>query len=275
MARKNNHPSFTVLIPVYFRDKCELFNRAINSIFSNDLIPNDVLLVIDGPIPTNLNASIKLFQKKYKLNVITIKKNVGLAAALNIGLSYVNTEWVFRADSDDYNISNRFSKLMHSIKKNPKLDLIGSGIAEFDEKNKFIANKIPPLSKYEIFRTLEFRSPFNHMSVAYRLSKVVECRGYPSIALREDYALWGIMIKNNARVKNIPDILVRATAGDSMLRRRRGFAILKSEWELHKLFLKLKIRGPFYGMLILILRSLLLLSPLIILKKFYINFLRA
>lgn len=272
--KKNKYPAFTVILPLYFNDKYLFVKKAIFSIYSNDLTPEKVLLIVDGPLPRNLNFLIKKLQKDFGYRIIRLANNVGLANALNFGLKFVKTEWVIRADADDYNVDFRFRKLMDLIKKNPKLDLVGSGISEFDQNNIFLANRVPPLTGADIIKYIKFRCPFNHMSVAFRLSKVLECGGYPSIPYREDYALWALLIKNKANVQNISDILVLAQTGDAMFKRRSGFMMLRSEFLLHKLLLECKLRKPISGLFIFIIRALIFQLHPFFLKKIYLFFLR-
>ena len=66
---------FSVILPVYERDDLYiLFSKSIKSIFNNTLKPNEVIVIIDGPISLKFNKKILFFKKKYKFKLISSKK---------------------------------------------------------------------------------------------------------------------------------------------------------------------------------------------------------
>jgi len=61
------------------------------------------LVLVDDGSPDNSAEIIKKWQKKYPNNITYVKKkNGGQASARNVGLEYVNTEWVTFIDPDDF-----------------------------------------------------------------------------------------------------------------------------------------------------------------------------
>jgi glycosyltransferase involved in cell wall biosynthesis len=105
--------NFTVLITVYRSDKPALLKRALSSIYSNTIQPHSVLLIVDGPVPKQVINIINFFKFNNGLIVKYLSINIGLANALNYGLNFVDTDWVVRADSDDFNRPNRFETLIN------------------------------------------------------------------------------------------------------------------------------------------------------------------
>ena len=104
--------SFTVLISCYRNDDPNKFSMALQSIADNTLSPVMVVLVVDGSIPDDLNDVILTFAKTLPLNVQRLPENVGLALALNHGLSFVETDFCIRADADDLNLLDRFDQII-------------------------------------------------------------------------------------------------------------------------------------------------------------------
>ena len=86
----------------------------------------------------------KLFNKKiinkltlrYPIKLNVLKKNIGLASALNDALKLVKTEWAARSDLDDRNLSSRFAIQLKFTKYN--YDVIGSNILEVDKNNNSV-----------------------------------------------------------------------------------------------------------------------------------------
>jgi hypothetical protein len=62
--------------------------------------------------------------------------------------------------------------------------------------------------------------------------------GYPDLYLKEDYGLWASLIADGARCHNLAEVLVRATTGKAMYRRRGGFRYARSEWSLQMHLIK-------------------------------------
>ena len=221
---------FTVLMSVYAKDDIQLFIRAVLSVYRNSILPSDFILVVDGPVNSALEDQILRFERNFKIQVIWLTVNGGLANALNIGINKVKTEWVVRADSDDFNLPNRFEEQVKLM--SPDIDLIGGAIQEVDREGHKLAIRRPPVSDIEIRKFAKYRNPFNHMTVAFRTELVLDCGGYPCIYLKEDYALWALMIKHGARTVNTSVILVEATTGRDMYKRRSGWRYAKAEIEL-------------------------------------------
>ena len=235
---------FTVLMPVYDRDDINvLFKRAVESVYNNTVLPNAFIIVVDGPVGSVLEKQIMDFEHAYNLQVIWLAENVGIDNALNIGLDEVTTEWVVRVDADDFNLPNRFEEQVKLMSQ--KLDLIGGAIQEVDREGRKLAIRRTATSDIEIKKFAKYRNPFNHMTVAFRVDLARKCGGYPSIYLKEDYALWALMIKHGASTANTPEILVEATTGRDMYRRRGGWKYAVSEIALQTHLVNCGIKGKF------------------------------
>ena len=265
---------FAVLMAVYNGDDPLLFERAIRSVLANNLLPNQFVLVVDGPINQILESVINIFIGERILEVYRNEVNVGLALALNYGLEKIRTKFVIRADADDFNLPDRFSSLIEEVNSNPMIDLIGSAILEVDKSGQVLFEKKVPLTKAEILKYIKLRNPFNHMSVLFRLSKVLSCGGYPNIHLKEDYALWCLMISQDAVVLNIPKILVHATTGNDMYKRRGGLIYALSELKMQLFIYRCKLTTIHFAFIVTILRAFVFLMPSYIRGSLYKLFLR-
>lgn len=268
---------FSVLMALYQKDKASLFDKALGSVFSNSLQPNQILLVIDGPIPLDLENVLVKFHQVFpgRIEELRLKHNLGLAKALNEGLNYVSCEWVVRADADDINLPNRFEVLAKMIQSNPDLDILGSAIMEVDETGKILAQRVVPCEQNAILKYAQFRNPFNHMSVAYKCNSILGLGGYPNLYLKEDYALWAKALANQLKVANTEEVLVHATTSSSMYERRGGLRLAKTEIELQELLvacgLKTKLRALTDG----VVRAGFCLVPSQLRKLLYLKLLRA
>jgi glycosyltransferase involved in cell wall biosynthesis len=250
---------FTVLMAVYHRDDPELFELAVNSVFSNTVKPHDFILVVDGPVGVELARVILALERSFPMRIFWLPKNGGLANALNVGLSYVRTEWVLRADADDYNLPYRFERQLTFMEEG--VDLFGSAIVEVDKDGQHLGYRVPPCDWSSIRRFAKLRNPFNHMTVGFRVELARRCGGYPNIHLKEDYGLWASMMMNGAKVANSPDALVEATAGRDMYIRRGGWKYAKAEIELQSHLMHCHIKSLFSACVHGGLRAIVFLAP--------------
>ena len=264
---------FSVLISIYKKEQPEYFDICMQSLWSDQTLkPNEIILVKDGPLTTELNELIKKWSLKLKdiLVVIPLEQNVGLGIALNIGLSHCSNEWVFRMDTDDICTPDRFQKQVEFIQNNPEIDILSGRIIEFNGSIDNITGiKSVPLSHEEIFKFSKVRSPFNHVAVAYKKSIIQSVGGYQHHMYMEDYNLWLRVLAAGFKGANLKDTLVIVRAGENMVKRRRGKVYIESEWQLFKLKKQLNFQSTPKAFLIYMARSAPRLLPSSLLTKVY------
>ena len=266
------NPAFTVLIASYAGDDPDHLRQALDSIFRNSLQPEEVLLVIDGPLPATNWDTVRSFCAHAHLRLLVEETNRGLCPALNRGLREAKTDWIVRADADDINAPDRFWVLLRGM--TDEFDLVGSAVSEIDSEGRLVARRAPPLSGSEIRRFMRRRNPFNHMSVIFRRALALTCGGYPDVYLREDYGLWAKMAQAGARMRNIPDNLVTARAGTDLYVRRSGWKYAVGEIHLQRLLVKAGIKSVPEAVWDGSVRMLVFLAPLPIRRHIYESYLR-
>ena len=238
---------FTVLMAVYYRCDAALFDRALSSVYANTLQPDEVLLVVDGPVPELVESVIARYSIEYGMRVLRLPVNTGLANALNQGLSHISPAWVARADQDDINLPQRFEQQARFISNLGMVDIVGSAILEVDTDGTRIAARYVPMDHASIVRYSRRRNPFNHMTVIFRLASVRAVGGYPEI-MAQDYGLWALLLGHGCVAANVPEILVHATAGRDMYRRRGGLSNVRSEIPLQRLLVSNGLKSPIAGL---------------------------
>ena len=105
-------PLLTVVIPVYNVEK--YLKRCIESILIQEWKNYDILLVDDGSTD-NSPQICEDYAKAYDFISVIHKKNGGLSAARNTGISHAEGEYVYFPDSDDWIEPNTFSDLAEVI----------------------------------------------------------------------------------------------------------------------------------------------------------------
>ena len=229
---------FSLLLPVYRGDDPSHVERAFRSTVQEQLRPPaEVVIVQDGKITPGLASALERLESQSPVPVrrLRLSHNVGLAQALQCGLSACRYEVIARMDADDVSLPHRFAVQLPLIEAGA--DLVGSALVEFsdnDPDGSFGTLRVPPQEPAEIARAARLRSPFNHPSVVYRRSAVLEAGGYRELPLLEDYWLFTRMIDAGARVANVPDALVQYRVDSGSYQRRGGLRLLRSEVALQR-----------------------------------------
>ena len=216
---------------VYYKEKAEWLDYSIKSIFEQTIIPNEFVLVEDGPLTNELYKVIEKYKKKYKnvFRIIKIEKNGGLGPALERGILECQNEFIARMDSDDYSVPNRIEKQFEIFKKYPELDLVGSNVAEFeDEITKINCRVVLPEKHEEIYKFSKKRCPFRHPTLLYKKSAVLKAGNYREYYLCEDYDLYVRMLRSGCKCYNIQENLVYMRVGADFYKRRGGIKYMKT-----------------------------------------------
>lgn len=237
---------FSVLMSVYHKDNPQWLKQAIDSVLNNTVKPNQIMLVVDGQISNELEQVITEY--KESLDILRLEKNSGLGIALQQGLLKCKYSLVARMDSDDISLSNRFELQLKEFENNPDLTIVGGYIQEFDSQtNEKTSIRKVPLEDKQIKQYLKTRSPFNHPTVMFKKEDVLKVGNYQIFYQMEDYYLWVRLVKANYQMKNIPKVLLDFRIDKNMFARRGSYKYFKSNKEVSKQMLKMKIINyPYY-----------------------------
>lgn len=235
---------FSVLMSIYYKEVPINLDKALESITDiQTLKPNEIVLVKDGPLTKELENTIDKYIKKYPnlFKIIALEKNYGLGKALNIGLENCTFELVARMDGDDISKPDRFEKQIEFMKKNPQVDILGSWIDEFIEKDNNIKirsiRKVPEKNN-EIYLKLKSICAFNHPTVMYKRRKVIEAGSYLQDFVLEDYYLWIRLAQKNAVMYNLQESLLNFRITEGTSKRRGGIKLLKSDLKFQRYLLE-------------------------------------
>jgi glycosyltransferase involved in cell wall biosynthesis len=263
---------FSVLMSIYNKEKPEYFNRAMQSIWDEQTVkPDEIVLVQDGKLTDELYNSIEQWKEKLKkiFKTIPLEVNVGLGDALNIGIKHCNFELIARMDTDDISLPNRFEKQL-KVFENKNIDICSTWVSEFeDDENKIISYRKLPEKNEDIIEYGKVRCPINHPAVMYKKSIVQKADGYKRMMWFEDYYLWGRMILIGAKFYNIQESLVNMRAGYGQLERRSGLKYAMSEFNLQKEFLDIGFINYFEFIRNITIRFISRIMPKILVKIIY------
>lgn len=235
---------FSVSMCVYWGDNAQWFEAAVQSILNQTLLPNEVVLVVDGPVPDELNAVILKLEEKDNFKAIRLEKNQGHGIARKKGLDNCTNEIVAIMDADDICAPTRFEKQIEAFRNYPDSDIIGGMITEFiDTPDNVVGKRIVPLEDTKIKEYMQRRCPMNLVTVMFKKSSIEKVGGFIDWYCEEDYYLWLRMALANMKFKNVDDVLVNVRVGKEMYQRRGGVKYFKSEAKLQKYMLDNKVIG--------------------------------
>lgn len=225
---------FSVLISVYIKDNPEFLQEALDSISSQTLLPDEIVIVEDGPITDRVRMILDAFCSKHanKCKRVVLEENVGLGVALNEGLKFCSFNYVARMDTDDICIKDRFYKQMTYLQDHDDVSAVGGYLSEFNETPGDL-NRIKrvPLTPADIHKSIVKRNPMNHPTVMFKRADILACGSYNDVPFFEDYYLWFELNKYGFKMSNIPDVILNFRIGNDMIGRRHGWSYMVKEFK--------------------------------------------
>ena len=222
---------FSVLIPVYCKEKPEYFSEALASVIDQTLKPSEIVVVKDGPLTDGLEEVLAKYDATNPglFKIVTLESNQGLGVALAKGVEECSYELIARMDSDDISRSDRFEKQIAEFEKDQDLDICGSQIAEFEaDITNVISYRRVPLEDKSIKKFQRKRSAFNHPTIMFKKSSILEVGNYETSPFMEDAMLYVKLFLSGVRGSNIDEALVYFRISREMYLRRGGWDYFKN-----------------------------------------------
>jgi glycosyltransferase involved in cell wall biosynthesis len=232
---------FSVLLSVYKRESPEFLRHSFDSVFNQTLPPDEVVLVEDGTLTSELYEAIETISQHHSnLKVVILSDNQGLGKALAIGMEHCQYDIVARMDTDDICMPQRFEKQIEFLEAHPDIDVVGAWISEFvGTPSNVVAIRNLPEEHEQIFQFGKSRNPINHPVVMFRKKAVLEAGGYQPFPLFEDYFLWVRMLMHGYRFHNLPYSLLLFRRSPEMMKRRGGHSYANNEVLFQKTLYKI------------------------------------
>lgn len=216
---------YSVLMTVYTKDNPDYFAIALDSMLNQTYLPEEIVIVKDGPVKAELQEVINK-RKGQKVSIVEVQLpvNKGLGLALNEGLKVIKTDLVARMDSDDYSLPNRCELQVKEFEKEPNLAIIGCPVLEFTGKiNNIVGERKVPLTNEDIYKFAKTRDPFNHPTVMYRKTAVEKAGCYSDYRKNQDTDLWIKMLSNNVLCKNLAEPVFRFRFDEGTYKKRKSW----------------------------------------------------
>jgi glycosyltransferase involved in cell wall biosynthesis len=220
-------PTVSALMTTYAREKGEHLAQALESVFAQSVAPDQIVLVLDGPVGADQEEVIARYRDDARIasvDIVRMADNRGLAAALNAGLERCAGEWVMRMDSDDVCHPDRLLIQVERVLAEPEIDVVSSWTEEFADGEEGVRLKSSPVRHDAVVQALRWRNVIVHPSILMRAGMLRRVGAYRiDYPLLEDYDLWARMAMAGARFHVVPAVLVRMRAGLGQSARRGGW----------------------------------------------------
>lgn len=230
--------SISVLMSVYMSDKPAFFNRALHSVWTDQTLkPNEIILVEDGPLSSELYSIVEKWERALGKRLIVLKneQNLGLTKSLNKGIKFATGDYIARMDSDDISMPDRFSLQSKFMDDNPEISVVGGSMQEIDENDSFGAVRIYPDSVKRIREYIAKANPIAHPTVFFRKSLFEKGFKYDErYRKNQDLKLWFDLLENGIVLYNIKDVVLKFRRTSDTYLKRSSYISLKSELEIYE-----------------------------------------
>lgn len=221
--------NYSVLMSIYKSDNPEYLKQSIESMLCQTYKTDDFVIVCDGLLSDDLYQILETYKNKNYIHIVQLDKNVGLGLALNEGLKICKNELVARMDADDISYPERCECELKEFEKDTNLKMVGTFIEEFSEDPNLVEGyKKTPCTQKEIYMYAKRRNPFNHPTVMYKKSYIVENGGYSNLRKGQDFELFNRLVGNHMCCKNINSYLLKFRRDKNANNRRKSWDSVKT-----------------------------------------------
>ena len=236
--------AFSVSMCVYHGDDPHWFRAAVDSVLNQTRKPSEVVLVVDGPVPEELDSVIRDYEGLALFKVIRLAENQGHGNARRIGFENSAYDLIAIMDADDLCTPIRFEKQLAAFEADPTVSVVGGQMLEFmDTPDNVVGCREALLTHDEICADLKGRCPMNQVTVMMKKKDIARVGGYMDWYCNEDYYLWVRMYLAGMRFANVPEVLVKVRVGSDMYKRRGGWKYFSSERRLQVYMRKHRVIG--------------------------------
>jgi len=180
--------------------------EAIDSILNQTLKDFEFIIVNDG----STDSSLDIIQSYDDKRIIVLnQKNVGLAKALNNGITIARGKYIARMDADDISMPERLDRQLKFLALNKDYAVVGSNAEFIDMNGNYLYTSNYPLDNDKV-KNLFPQSPFFHSSTMFN-KQMFENTGRYNEKVKhhfEDRILW-VNIAKYGKLQNIQEPLIK------------------------------------------------------------------
>lgn len=182
-------PAISVILPVHNGDRT--LRDALQSITAQSFANFELLIIDDGSTDQSGTIADAAALADGRVRVFH-RRQEGLVASLNFGISVARGEYIARMDCDDISNPARFEQQYQYLQAHPEIAVLGTAFHEMRDDGSITGTTVMPCGSKAIAEHL--RSSGNalcHPSTMIRSAALREIGGYRAAFKHcEDYELW-------------------------------------------------------------------------------------
>jgi glycosyltransferase involved in cell wall biosynthesis len=207
-------PSVSIVLPV--RDGAAFVVQAIKSILDQTLSDLELLVIDDGSQDATPAILAKFAASDPRVRIFT-QPPVGVAGALNRGMTEARAALVARMDADDIAAPERLAVQVAALNDRPKVAGLGSSCRVIDRNGKILGYRRVPTRSDQIRGLLRQTNCMIHPTMVLRRDAVLGIGSYrPAFRYCEDFDLW-LRLSEHYDLLNVPDTLLDYRVHDHQL----------------------------------------------------------
>lgn len=196
----NSTSNVTVIIPCY--NDSAYIEQAINSIISQTVLPEKIIVIDDGSDETTKVVLRKIVAENLE---IVYQENQGVCKARNRGIDLASTDYILTLDADDFFEPTFIEKAIDVLKNNSKIGIVGSfvNVIKYGKLETEIHKPLGGIVKNFLLKN-------NAMaSLMFRKQCWTEVSGYDEKMVQgyEDWEFWIAILRNNWEMHIISEVL--------------------------------------------------------------------
>ncbi len=184
--------------------------RAVASLLAQTCADWELIVVDDGSSDATAAVVNAAAKGDPRIVLRRLSRNVGAAAAMNVGWRSSRAEMVAILDADDVALPERLARQRMFLERHPNISVLGAAAHFADLRGQYLRTVTLPPDHAALQRRRWHLSPFIHPTVMMRRSFLNATGGYADgLRLGEDYDLWmrGFYL-GGVEYANLPEPLV-------------------------------------------------------------------
>ncbi len=189
-------PLVSIIMPVCNAE--HYIDQTLRSIRKQTYQHFEVIMVDDKSTDNTPNILKKITEDDNRFRLITNRKQVGVAQALNLCMQHAQGKYIARMDADDVMLSSRIEEQLAFMEAHPEIGILGTAAYHISPANKIITAKRQLTEDSAIRFQLLFFPPFYHPSCMYRAAIIRDNHlAYPAdVKTAEDMVFWREMLQH-------------------------------------------------------------------------------
>lgn len=193
----------SVVIPTY--NSSEFIERALNSVFSQSELPNEIIISDDGSVDSTLKKvrDIVKTNRMEKICKIILNSHSGPGAARNKGILAASKDWIAFLDSDDFWHVDKIKEVKKQCSSDSEINFICHNEILINYRGKKIFSKysIRYDSNKSLFDQLYERNMISTSTVICKKEILLNHGLFnENLMSAQDYELW-LRIANNIKLE--------------------------------------------------------------------------